>query len=150
MRSIVRGSGDQMVAFWANARMEALKRNQDVTVTIIPSTGGLCMGADTSVAGCTCGTNVCNVGEFPGSGNDAQWKGAVASYQDTDFKARISAKRGSVAALPSGGINLSPPGTPPSPDYRLRFVVDISGRPFLCEPSGGVALPDYTNRSCGP
>lgn len=150
MRSILRGSGDQLVAFWANARMEALKRDQDVTVKIVQDGDGICIGADTAVAGCDCSSETCNVAMFPGSQDE--WKGASASNITLGAgtgAARISAKRGSLtAASDIGGVDLAPPGDPPRPDYRLTFTVDRWGRPFLCERAGGVPLPDYGNRSC--
>lgn len=147
MRSIVRGGGDQLVSFWANARMEALKRDQDVTITLVQVGDGMCIGADTAAAGCNCNTGSCNVAKFPN--DQREWKGAKFSnitLGEGGGSARINAKRGALTDPDDfGGIDIAPPS---SPDYRLRFVVDTWGRPFLCERSGGIPLPDYSNKRC--
>ena len=64
-RASVRGAGDQLVSFWANARLEALKRDAPIAVVIRKSTNNMCVGASTAAGGCDCFTaNACDVGQY--------------------------------------------------------------------------------------
>lgn len=156
-RASVRGAGDQLVSFWANARLEALKRNQPIAVSLkTNASGGMCIGADTDTsAACDCFTSAaCDIGQYPTTQGD--WSGATAvgnptlGDDDTDVvgMATIDPKRGLLDdASAVGGVTVQSSNTH---KFQLRFHVDRWARPLLCAPTGsGLAvLPDYTTRTC--
>lgn len=155
-RIVVRGAGDQLVSAWANARLEALKRNQPVSVTIRNSGTNLCIGASTGTASCDCFTvNACNVSQYPQAQSD--WSGVTMVGKptlgptDTDDigLAVIDPKRGYLTnASDLGGASIQSPG---GQKYRLRFHVDRWARAYLCAPTDSpLTLPDYSTRTCTP
>lgn len=160
-RAAVRGAGDQLVSFWANARLEALKRDLPVTVVIKKSGTNMCMGADTRAAGCNCFTATdCSVAQYPKdstAASQADWRGVTMVGQptlgptdgDDDGLAIIDPKRGYLSdASDVGGATVQSPG---SKAYRLRLYVDRWARPYLCMPTDSPSkLPDYGTRSCAP
>jgi prepilin-type N-terminal cleavage/methylation domain-containing protein len=160
-RTAVRGAGDQLVSFWANARLEALKRDQPITVAVHVSGANTCIGATTVSAGCDCFTAAaCNVGQYPNSSaaaDQADWHGATAvghptlgpTDTDDDGLATIDPKRGYLSDSGDvGGVTMKSPG---KGRYRLRLYVDRWARPYLCNPTdAAVTLPDYATRTCAP
>lgn len=155
-RVAVRGAGDQLVSAWANARLEALKRDEPVAVTIKTSGANLCIGASTGTAACDCFTAAaCNVSQYPGS--QADWSGVTMigkptlgpTDTDDDGLAVIDPKRGYLSnSTDLGGASIQSPG---GQKYRLRFHVDRWARAYLCSPTNSpLTLPDYSNRTCAP
>lgn len=155
-RVAVRGAGDQLVSAWANARLEALKRNQPVAVTIRNSGGNLCIGASTGTASCDCFTvSACNVSQYPQAQSD--WSGVTIVGKptlgptDTDDigLAVIDPKRGYLTnPADLGGTSIQSAG---GQKYRLRFHVDRWARAYLCAPTDSpLTLPDYSTRTCAP
>ena len=158
-RTAVRGAGDQLVSFWANARLEALKRDRAVTVALKTSSGNVCMGATTVATGCDCFTaNACDISQFPeSSAAAADWRGATAvgkptlgpTDSDDTGLATIDPKRGALTdSSDVGGVTIQSPG---NQNYRLRLYVDRWARAYLCSPTDSPrTLPDYTTRTCAP
>lgn len=155
-RAAVRGAGDQLVSFWADARLEALKRNQAVAVTVRKSGTTMCMGAATGSSACDCFTNyACNVAQYPAAQSD--WRDVTPvgnptlGPTDTDGVglAIIDPKRGYLSDEDDdGGITIQ---SPREHSYRLRFYVDRWARAYLCAPTDSPrALSDYSNRTCAP
>ena len=154
-RAAVRGAGDELVSFWANAKLEALKRDRTITVAIRKSGTAMCLGAATSGT-CDCFTaNSCDIDQYPGAQNE--WRGVTMVGQptlgptdtDDDGVATIDPKRGYLTvATDVGGTTVQ---SPASNKYRLRFFVDRWGRPYLCMPTNTPSkLPDYGTRECDP
>lgn len=156
-RVAVRGAGDQLTSFWANARLEAVKRDTPVTISIHSDSAGLCVGASTTGAACDCtptGTS-CNVGKFPGA--QSEWRGVTAvgnptlgpNDADADGVATIDPKRGQLTdPADVGGITIQ---SPVHGKFRMRLYVDRWARAYLCVPTDSpLVLSDYSNRTCAP
>jgi prepilin-type N-terminal cleavage/methylation domain-containing protein len=160
-RAAVRGAGDELVSFWANAKLEALKRDQLITVNIRKSGTTMCMGATTAPAGCNCFTaGACDVGQFPKDNStqaQADWRGVTMVGQptlgptdnDDVGLATIDPKRGYLTTSTDvGGTTIQSPG---SNSFRLRLYVDRWARPYLCAPTNSPRiLSDYSTRTCAP
>jgi type IV fimbrial biogenesis protein FimT len=157
-RAAVRGAGDQLVSFWANAKLEALKRDQQVSILIKKSGSTMCMGAYTAGTPCNCfnvGANNCNIDQYPSA--QTQWGGVTMVGQptlgptddDDDGVATIDPKRGYITDEDDvGGTTIKSPG---ADGYRLQLYVDRWARPFLCMPTDSPRkLPDYGTRTCAP
>jgi type IV fimbrial biogenesis protein FimT len=155
-RAAVRGAGEQLVSFWADARLEALKRNQLIAVSVHTSGDTMCMGASTVSTGCDCFTaNDCDVAQYPGTQVD--WMGTTPvgnptlgpDDTDTDGLALIDPKRGYLDDEDDvGGITIQ---SPRDHRYRLRFYVDRWARAYLCAPTDSPLIPsEYSNRTCAP
>lgn len=154
-RTVVRGAGDQLVSFWANARLEALKRDRPISVSIKKSASSMCIGASTSATGCNCfNASACDVGQYPeSSASEADWHGATATGEpslgeDTGL-AIIDPKRGALSDPNAiGGITIQ---SPSRQRYQLTLHVDRWARAYLCAPTGSPSiLPDYSTRTCTP
>jgi prepilin-type N-terminal cleavage/methylation domain-containing protein len=161
-RAAVRGAADQIAAFWADARFEALRRNIDVRVTMRSDANGqICLGANrvpdaTPTATCDCFTaGSCNVATWPE--NQAAWRGVrvpglptLGSPDDDALgDAVIDPKRGELTDPTHVGVFSlqSPAGA--NTDYRLNVSIDRHGRAYLCEPSAAPSkLPQYADRRC--
>jgi len=161
-RAALRGAGDQVASFWADARFEALKRNVDVRVTLrSDGNGGLCLGANrvpdaTPSATCDCFTaGSCDVAAWPEA--QSAWRGVRmpsfptlgAPDDDNLGEAIIDPKRGELTSPTDAGVFSlqSPAGG--SADYRLNVSIDRNGRAYLCEPAAApTKLPQYVNRRC--
>lgn len=156
-RAAVRGAGDQLVAFWANAKLEALKRDQPISVSIKKSGTTMCMGASTVItAVCDCfSATACDVDRYPPV--QADWRGVAMvgtptlgpADSDDDGLAVIDPKRGYLSdADDVGGVTIQSPG---SNVYRLKLYVDRWAKPYLCMPTDSPRkLPDFGTRSCAP
>lgn len=164
-RSAIRGAGDQVLAFWNEARFEAVKRNQLVKVGFMQvGVNGFCIGAATTTneadsSPCDCSaaapaSNVCDVGRYPS--DQSQWQrvtlvGATLGGSTGVGNLRavvIEPKRTALTeAGDVGAISLaSPPG---QLAYKLNLRVDTLGRGLLCEANSSTArLPEYDKRRC--
>ncbi len=158
-RSALRGASDQFISFWANSRLESLKTNSLVKVSMSTNGTNYCLGAATTTdpadtVKCDCFTaNACNVGNFPA--DQAEWK-RIRFLDDSDLTIGasdngvviIDPKRGGLTntdmagywqiASPTGGV-----------DYRLRVNVDLFGRAVACEPANSPSkMPQFSGRRC--
>lgn len=164
-RAALRGAGDEVLAFWNEARFEAVKRNQMVKVGVLRvGTEGFCLGAATTTneadtVPCDCSsaapaTNACDVGRYPAS--QTEWNGVTllgaslgGGTSLTDLKpAVIEPKRTTLTESgDKGTIRLA--GPPGQLAYKLNLNVDRLGRGLLCESSSATArLPGYDKRRC--
>lgn len=151
-RSALRGASDQVVSFWANARFEALKRNQPVKVGLVRDGDQFCLGAaiaddtgDTDACDCFEASS-CDVATYPA--NQSEWRRVRApegvGNNGDDFIV-IDPKRGAVNG--DGFWELRAPAD--GPDYRLDVRVTVFGRAVTCEPAAaGSKIPQFTNRRC--
>ena len=153
-RSALRGAADQVVSFWANARFEALKRNQRIKVGLYRDGTSFCLGANTATsntdtAACNCLTGACDVASYPAS--QQEWRRITAPAgvgKNGGNFAVIDPKRGGLGASGQAGFwELSAPTGGPA--YRLRVNINPFGRAVTCEPSDATAhIPQFTNRRC--
>jgi prepilin-type N-terminal cleavage/methylation domain-containing protein len=163
-RVAVRGAGDQLVSFFANAKLEALKRDRAITVNIVKSGTNMCIGATTVAAGCDCfentdPTKICDVARYPasaGGADQSEWRGVTMVGKptlgptDTDDVglATIDPKRGYLTdGTDVGGTTIQSSAG----HFRLRLYVDRWARPYLCAPTDSPRiLSDYATRTCAP
>ena len=163
-RAALRGAADDTLAFWQNARFEAIKRNQMVKVGVrVAADGAFCLGAattqdpaDTTVCDCLSAaptTNACDVGQFPE--NQGEWRGT--SLSGATLGGGTSSVRRPVVIEPmrtslteaadAGTLSLAAPTGPGA--YELRLAVDRMGRGRLCESTeASDSLPEYATRRC--
>jgi prepilin-type N-terminal cleavage/methylation domain-containing protein len=163
-RAVIRGAADATLAFWNEARFEAVKRNQMVKVGVYVGTSGdFCLGAATTedpadTTPCDCSSanpaaNACNVSRYPT--NQSEWKGATlagltlgGSAANASRPAIIEPMRtGLTEAGDAGTITLAGPNG--ANNYLLRLAVDRLGRGRLCQPVDATqSLSDYATRLC--
>jgi prepilin-type N-terminal cleavage/methylation domain-containing protein len=164
-RAAIRGAGDEVLAFWNEARFEAVKRNQLVKVGVSPvAGGGFCLGAATTTneadaTPCDCSSaapasNACDVARYPAS--QAEWNrvslAGISLGGSTSIAAPkpvvIEPKRTTLTEPGDKGA-LSLAGPPGGTAYKLNLRVDQLGRGLLCESLNATShLPDYSSRRC--
>ena len=158
-RMALRGAGGQLVSFWANAKLEAVKRHQSVAVVIQKSGTSMCMGATTTLTGCDCmaaigASGSCDIDRFPE--DQSEWRSVTMAGQptlgptDSDDVglAVIDPKRGYLAtATDVGGATL----VSSQSRYRVKLYVDRWARPMLCSPTDSPrTLSELADRKCAP
>jgi prepilin-type N-terminal cleavage/methylation domain-containing protein len=164
-RAAIRGAADATLAFWNEARFEAVKRNQLVKVGVfVGSNGEFCLGAATTedpadATPCDCrsaapAANACNVQRYPT--NQSEWSGVTLAGHSLGgsmlptpaHPAVIEPMRsGLTEANDAGSITLGGPSGAQA--YQLRLAVDRLGRGRLCQPTSATqSLPDYATRLC--
>ncbi len=108
------------------ARTEAIKRSNDLRLTLIAATW--CYGIDDGNTACNCGTvGDCAIKTVDGR----QFQGITA---DNNNDVTFSFRRGTAGAMGS---------TFSSPNYQARVVVSNMGRVRICNPNGLKRLPGY-------
>lgn len=158
-RATLRGAGEQVFSLWNQARFEAAKRNQMVKFGVKSSGSDFCIGLDATTdeddeTPCDCLTNACGIANFPGQGNQGDWKGVTLSGTPT-----LGDDKGVVVIDPkltqltdaddAGALSLN--GPPGNYAYKLNMVVDRLGRGYLCESTTATAhMSDYSTRQCDP
>lgn len=149
-RSIVRGAVGDLVAAVTQAKLEAAKRNDSVTVSVRGGPGAAwCIGLQKGATGCDCLTATCDVDQV----NTVALNGArlltAADFNSsgggpgsTDFT--IDPRMGMLLNLGSGGtlVVRSPSD---NWDFRVQFNLSSTAQTSLCTPSGGRALSDYAS-----
>lgn len=156
-RTITRGAADELLSFWANARFEAVKRNQLVKVGFVQNASGMCVGATvtTDVAdntACDCmAAAACTIGRFPAAQSD--WRGArwlaAPTFGDSDSGVLIiDPKRGILSEFTDqGGLTVRSPSN--AHDYRLRLAITGTGKAMLCQPSDAPKkIASFTDQPC--
>ena len=163
-RAALRGAADNTLAFWQDARFEAIKRNRLVKVGVLAnSDGSFCLGAattdnpaDATVCDCRSAaptTNVCDVARFPA--DQSEWRGV--SFTGATLGGGTSSLQRPVVIEPmrtmlteagdAGTLSLASPTGPAA--YELRLSVDRLGRGRLYESLDAAdTLSDYTTRRC--
>ena len=164
-RAALRGAGDQVLAFWNEARFEAVKRNQMVKVGVMRvGTDGFCLGAATTsneadTLPCDCSlptpaSNACDVARFPA--DQSEWNRVTlagaslgGSTSLSNLKAVVVEPKRTILTEPADKGTIQLAGPPGQLHYKLNLNVDRLGRGLLCESSNATArLPDYDKRRC--
>lgn len=164
-RAALRGAGDEVLAFWNEARFEAVKRNQMVKVGVMRvGTDGFCLGAATTTneadtLPCDCSratptTNACDVGRYPA--DQSEWNKVTlagaslgGSTALSDLKPAVIEPKRTTLTDPADRGTIQIAGPPGQLHYKLNLSVDRLGRGLLCESSNATArLPDYDKRRC--
>ena len=163
-RAALRGAADATLAFWNEARFEAVKRNQLVKVGVrVEANGQFCLGAattedpaDATVCDCRSANptvNACDVARFPA--DPSEWRGVTLAGATlgggTELNRRaavIEPMRTSLTeVVDAGTVSLAAPAGPAS--LELRLAVDRLGRGRLCEAVEVTDhLPEYATRRC--
>ena len=164
-RSALRGAGDQVLAFWNEARFEAVKRNQMVKVGAVRvGVDGFCLGAATTTneadaSPCDCSsaapaTNACDVGRWPS--DQSEWNKVTlvgaslgGSTSLSNLKPVVIEPKRTTLTEPADKGTLQLAGPPGQQRYKLNLNVDFLGRGLLCESSNATSrLPGYESRRC--
>lgn len=173
-RSAIRGADDQLMAFWQQARIEAVKRNSLVKVGVVQANSGaqFCLGAATTTSTsdntpCDCrqatpGSDVCDVARFPSDMGDAQseWRGVTLGLVTLGGSnwptvsaikpAILEPKRTTLTDTngPGAIMLIGPRGRN---SYKMNLVVDAFGRAVICDSQSATHhLPDFNERRCAP
>jgi prepilin-type N-terminal cleavage/methylation domain-containing protein len=164
-RSALRGAADGTVAFWNEARFEAVKRNQMVKVGVVTgANGAFCLGAATTedevdATPCDCmsaapATNACDIARWPA--NQSEWQGvrlagvSIAGSNGSSVlrPVVIEPKRSALAVASTGG-NIGLRTAPGPAAYRINMNIDQFGHALLCQSTGdSKRLPEYETRRC--
>lgn len=157
-RAVLRGSTDQLVSFWANARFEAVKRGSRVKVSFVRSNAGaMCLGASMTATAsdntaCDCFTaGSCDIARFPES--QGQWSGSIwtgnSTFGDSSSGVVVIDPRTGFLSQSSDDGAVTIQSSSRTSHYRLRFAVDSQGRSGLCEPSDApLSMPGYGSKQC--
>jgi prepilin-type N-terminal cleavage/methylation domain-containing protein len=152
-RAALRGAGDQLLSFWADARFAAVRENRPVTVSFRNSGGIVCIGATTATTACDCASApaACDIARFPA--DQSEWRRvrvpAAATLGQGTGMVTIDPKRGNISDPADAGAVLLQGPPLGVMDYRLNFLVDRNGRAILCEPTAAPSkLPQYADRRC--
>jgi prepilin-type N-terminal cleavage/methylation domain-containing protein len=162
-RSALRGAADQALAFWNEARFEAVKRNQLVKVGVYSSGDQFCLGAATTqdeadTVPCNClsaepAMNACDVGRWPAA--QSEWQGVrlagasiagstLGNYRPVVIEPRRTTLTSSTAR---GTIGLA--AAPGPTGYRINLNIDHLGHGLLCESLNSAnRLPEFDKRRC--
>jgi prepilin-type N-terminal cleavage/methylation domain-containing protein len=164
-RAALRGASNAALAFWNEARYEAIKRNEMVKVGVyVGADGAYCLGAATTQSAadtqpCDCrsaapATNACDVGRFPTA--QSEWGGVTLGGVTLGGTATPTAPRPAVIdpmrtmlteAADAGSVTLASLGS--TETYAVRLAIDRLGRGLLCESDTATSrLPEYANRRC--
>jgi prepilin-type N-terminal cleavage/methylation domain-containing protein len=146
-RSIVRGASGDLVALVTQAKFEAAKRNDYVTMSVRGSGSSWCIGLQIGTTGCDCSTDTCNITQVNTSELNGARLLAAADFNDpgggkgtTDVT--IDPRLGMLKDLGTGGsIVVRSPSD--NWDFRVQFNLSSAAKTNLCSPSGGRSLSDY-------
>ena len=164
-RAALRGAADATLAFWNEARFEAVKRNEMVKVGVfVDSNGAACLGAATTrnsadTVPCDCrsaapATNVCDVMRYPA--DVSEWKGIeVVDITLGGSGSLIASKPAVIEPMRTmltepadvGSLTLSAESG--AATYELKLAIDRLGRGHLCESTDALdPMPGYEDRRC--
>ncbi len=140
-RSITRGAVADVVAAIAQARLEAAKRNDFVTVSVRGSGAAWCVGVQQGTTGCDCLSATCNIETVPtGALRGARLLAAANFNGDNDFT--IDPRLGMLSdPADAGSITVRAPSD--QWDFRIRVGVTPTAQTTLCSPTGGRTVSDY-------
>jgi prepilin-type N-terminal cleavage/methylation domain-containing protein len=159
-RAALRGSAEQAMGLWQQARFEAAKQNRMIKYGVVrEDDGSFCIGLATTTDKldedpCDCmDDDDCDVAHFPA--DQAEWRGVTLSAdnltlgQDTGVVV-IDPKFTALTELDdAGSFTLVDPAG--SKSYLLNMHVDRMGRAFLCESTSSADhMSDYISRTCDP
>ena len=163
-RSALRGAADEVLAFWNEARFEAVKRNQLVKVGVFTTAdGAYCLGAATTedsadTVPCDCSSanpaaNACDVARWPAT--QAEWQGvrlagaSIGGSSAGNLRPVViePGRTTLTSATARGTIGLM--AAPGASSYRLNVAIDNLGHGLLCESlSSASKLPEFSSRRC--
>lgn len=157
-RAALRGSAEQVMSVWQQARFEATKRNAYVKFGVVEDSGEFCIGLATTTdkddeTPCDCLTDgACDIARFPV--DQEEWRGVTLSGtptlgEDTGVVV-IDPKFTTLTSLDdAGALSLADPAGGES--YLLNMHIDRMGRAFLCESNAAEDhMSDYATRKCDP
>jgi type IV fimbrial biogenesis protein FimT len=143
-KSIVRGAAGDLLALVTQAKLEAAKRNDFVTVSVRGSGSSWCVGLQTGLTGCNCANTTCNVSQLGATAYNGARLLAAANFggtPTTDFS--IDPRMGMLRGMTGGG-SLVVRSPSDGWDYRVQFTVTATAQASLCAPTGGKhSLSDY-------
>ena len=164
-RSALRGAADATLAFWNEARFEAVKRNEMVKVGVfVDSNGAACLGAATTrnsadTVPCDCrtatpATNACDVMRYPA--DMSEWKGVnVVDITLGGSGSLIASKPAVIEPMrtmltePADVGTLTLSAASGAATYEIKLAIDRLGRGHLCESVDALDhLPGFENRRC--
>jgi prepilin-type N-terminal cleavage/methylation domain-containing protein len=164
-RSALRGSADATLAFWNQARFEAVKRNEMVKVGVfIDADGAACLGAATTrnsadTVPCDCrtaapATNACDVMRYPA--DMSEWNGVDVVDITLGGSGSLVASRPAVIepmrtmlTEPADVGTLTLSAQSGAATYELKLAIDRLGRGHLCESADAMEhLPGFEDRRC--
>ena len=157
-RAALRGSAEQALSMWNQARFEAAKRNSKIKFGIVEDDGAFCIGVATTADAaddvpCDCmADGECDVARFPT--DQAEWRGVTLTGTPT-----FGEDTGVVVIDPKfttltefddvGAMTMADPAGGKS--YLLNMHIDRMGRGYLCESNlAEDHMSDYTTRTCDP
>lgn len=163
-RAALRGAADSTLAFWNQARFEAVKRNQLVKVGVqVGADGQFCLGAATTedpadATACDCrsaapAVNACDVARFPQ--DMSEWRGVTLASATLGGGTGLARRPAVIEPMrtsltesgDAGTLSLAAPVGPAA--LELRLAVDRLGRGRLCESlDASDNLPEYAARRC--
>jgi len=171
-RAATRGAANQLLSFWSQARLEAVKRNAMVKVGVVQTNSGaqFCLGAatttdsaDTTPCDCTVAApadaaTTCDVARFPADmgASQSEWNRVTLSGVTLGGGTLITAiqpaviepKRATLTVSADDGTItvLGPPG---NFSYKMNLSVDKFGRALICQSTASTHnLPDYADKKC--
>ena len=136
-RTIARGAADSLVSAVAQAKLEAARRNDFITVSVRGSGNAWCIGLQSGTTGCDCTSATCNVTQVSTGDLSGARLLAAADFGTTpatDFS--IDPRLGMLKNLTGGG-SIIVQSARDSWDYRVRFTVTSTAQTQLCVPTGG-------------
>ena len=163
-RTIVRGAAEQLIAAVSVARMEAVKRDDPVSVSMLQSGAAWCAGVVEGLDNaCDCfetdpaHAEYCDLGAFPpldDASADTGEAQAIAGMRGArllaapDFNGEtyfsFDPKLGLLTDTADATTFVVRSPTDEY-DYRLQFELWASGRATLCVPTGSRVVPGYRN-----
>lgn len=138
-RTIARGAADSLVSAVAQAKLEAAKRNDFITMSVRGSGAAWCIGLQTGTTGCDCLSATCNVTQVNTSDLSGARLLAAADFGTTpatDFS--IDPRLGMLQNLAGGG-SIVVQSARDNWDYRVQFSVTPTAQTQLCIPTGANA-----------
>jgi type IV fimbrial biogenesis protein FimT len=146
-RSIVRGAAAALVGAVTQAKMEAAKRNDFVTVSVRGSVSAWCIGLQAGATGCDCLSATCDIDQVGTANLDGARLLAAADFNDAggggggSTDVTIDPRLGMLRNLDTGGaLVLRAPSD--NWDFRVQFNLSSTAQTKLCTPTGGRKLSD--------
>jgi prepilin-type N-terminal cleavage/methylation domain-containing protein len=153
-RSIVRGATGDLVAAFQQAKLEAAKRNDYVTVSVRGGPGATwCIGVQTGATGCDCLADTCTVTQVNADSLNGARLLALADFNDAgggsggSTDVTIDPRLGMIRDFGTGGFGtggslvLASPST--AWDFRVQFNLSSTAQTNLCSPAVGRPLSEY-------
>lgn len=152
-RAIVRGAAGNLVAAVTQAKLEAARRNNFVTVSVQGGTSGWCIGVQsgnvasgTTECDCTAAAGTataCDVSQVDAKANVGARLLSAPSFNGVNYFA-IDPRIGMLANPASAGT-LTVLSSTAASNYGLQFSLSATAQTKLCVPSSNTPIADYPN-----